>query len=176
LGSALIDLLGSQHETVREWSAWAIADLGVREAGPMLRAAHQRQRVSGDGPDWTETVAIRHALTVLGARQEVLPSLTTSLRTTAGSNRRAWPSARLVDIVNDLADHDQAVLYFQLWAVIDGGTFWNGHERLDAPIELGKPWWQVVEDARESALIEAAFVVPWPNLFVTVEWIDRADV
>jgi len=175
-GPALIGLLGSEHETVREWSAWAIAELGVREAVPLLQAAYRRQRVSGDGPDGTEAVAIRHALTVLGARQEVLPLLTASLRTTAGSIERAWPSARLVDVINDLADHDQAVLYFQLWAVIDGGTFWNGHERLDEPLDFDKPWRQAVEDARASALTEAAFVVPRPNLFATVEWIDCADV
>jgi HEAT repeat protein len=175
-GPALIDLLGSEHETVREWSAWAIAELGLREAVPKLRAAYRRQRVSGDGPDWTEAVAIRHALTVLGARLVVLPPLTASLRTTAGSIQRAWPSARLADVVNDLADHDQAVLYFQLWAVIDDGSFWNGRERLDEPLDFGKPWRKVVDDARESALVEAAFVVARPNLFVTVEWIDRADV
>jgi hypothetical protein len=121
-------------------------------------------------------VAIRHAMTALGARREILPPLTASLRTTAGSIERAWPSARLVDVVNDLADHNQAVLYFQLWAVTDDGTFWNGHERLDEPLDFGKPWRQVAEDARESALIKAAFVAPRPNLFVTLEWIDRADV
>lgn len=175
-GPALIDLLGSGHETVREWSASAIAELGVREAVPTLWAAYRRQRLSGDGPDWTEAVAIRHALTVLGARHEVLPPLTASLRTTAGSIQRAWPAARLVDVVNDLADHDQAVLYFQMWAVIDGGMFWNGHEGLDEPLDLGRPWPRVVADARESALIEVAFVVARPNLFATVEWIDRADV
>ncbi|WP_330440903.1 HEAT repeat domain-containing protein [Micromonospora sp. NBC_00821] len=174
-GPALIDLLSSEHETVREWSALAIAELGLREAVPKLRDAYRRQRGSGDGPDWTEAVAIRHALTVLGARQEVLPPLTASLPTTAGSIQRAWPSARLVDVINDLADHDQAVLYLQLWAVTDGRTFWNDHERLDKPLDFGKPWQQVVEDARESALIEAAFVVARPNLFATVEWIDCAD-
>ncbi len=175
-GPALIGLLGSEDDTVREWSAWAIAELGVRDAVPVLRDAYRRQRLSGNGPDWTEAVAIRHALTVLGARQEVLPPLTASLQTIAGSMRRAWSSARLVDVVNDLADHDQAVLYFQLWAVIEGGTFWNGHEQLDEPLDFGKPWRQIVEDARESALVEAAIVVARPNLFTTLEWINRADV
>jgi hypothetical protein len=121
-------------------------------------------------------VAIRHTLTVLGARQEVLSPLTASLRTTAGSMQRVWPAARLVDVVDDLADHDQAVLYFQLWVVTDGGTFWNDYERLDGPLDFGQPWQQVVVDARESVLIEVALVVPRPNLFASVEWIDRADV
>lgn len=102
-GPALIDLLGSEHETVREWSAWAIAELGVRDAVPMLQAVYRRQRLSGNGPDWTEALAIRHALTVLGRRQEVLPPLTASLRTTAGSMHWAWPFARLVDVVSSNA-------------------------------------------------------------------------
>ncbi|GAA1867081.1 hypothetical protein GCM10009687_38360 [Asanoa iriomotensis] len=175
-GPALIDLLGSEHETVRDWSAWAIATLGIREAVPTLREAYLQQRRSADGPDASEAVAIRHALTVLGARREVLPPLTASLRTPAGSIERAWPSARLADVVNDLADHDQAVLYFQLWAVTDDGTFWHGHERLDEPLDFGQPWRQVVENARESTLVEVAFVVPRPNLFATMEWINRADL
>jgi HEAT repeat protein len=33
---ALINLLGSDCATVREWSAWAIAELGVRAAAPAL--------------------------------------------------------------------------------------------------------------------------------------------
>jgi hypothetical protein len=84
--------------------------------------------------------------------------------------------ARLVDVVTDLADHEQAVLYFMLWAVTDDGTFWNGHERLGEPLDLRKPWRKVAEDARKSALIEAAFVVARPSLFATVEWVDHADV
>jgi hypothetical protein len=134
-GPALMNLRGSEHDTVREWSAWALAELSVRAAVPMLRSACRRQRASGNGPDWTEAVAIRHALMVVGAQQEVMPPFTASLRTTAGSIQRAWPSARLADVINDLADHNQAVLYFRLWAILDRGTFWNGHERPDEPID-----------------------------------------
>ena len=71
---------------------------------------------------------------------------------------------------------ETARLIGEVWAVIDARTFRNGHEWLDEPLDLGKPWPQVVEDARERALIEAAAVVARPNLFATVEWIDRADV
>jgi hypothetical protein len=171
----LIGLLGSEHETVREWSAWAVAQLGVREAVPALRAAYRRQRDSGDGPDCTEAVAIRHALTVLGARHEVLPPLTASLRAPAGSVDRAWPSARLEEIINDLADHRQVMLYFQLWEVTERGTFWNGHETLDQQFNFNKPWSEIVETARGRALIEAAFIPPRANLFATLEWIDESD-
>lgn len=175
-GPALIELLAGGHDTVREWAARALAELGVREAVPMLQAAYRRQRAAGGDLDWTEAVTIRRALTDLGARRDVMPPLTASVRMTAGSIQQAWPADRLVDIVNDLADHDQAVLYFQLWAVIDGDAFWNDHDGLDQPLDLAQPWRQVVEEARESALIEAACVVARPNLFATVEWADRADV
>jgi hypothetical protein len=171
-GPALIGLLESQATTVREWAAWALAELGVRDAVPALRHAYLSQRASGNELDHTEAVALRRALTILGARHDVVPPLTASLM----MPDRAWPSARLVDVINDLADHDQAVLYFQLWAAIDDGIFWNGHESLDQSLDVGRPWGQVVEAAREAALIEAAFVVPRPNLFATIEWIDRADL
>src|SRR5688572_8704662 len=46
-GQTLIELLGSGHKTVREWSAYAIATLGVRDAVPALKAAYRRQRASG---------------------------------------------------------------------------------------------------------------------------------
>jgi len=105
-----------------------------------------------------------------------MPPLAASLVGPAGSLDRAWPSARLTDVINDLADHDQAVLYFKLWATIDGGTYWNGHERLDQPLDVSMPWPYVVEAAREAALIEAALVVPRSNLFATIEWVDHADL
>src|SRR5262249_15350003 len=60
-GPALIELLSSSHETVREWSAWALAELGVREAVPQLRETYRRHRTSGAPPNGTEAVAIRHA-------------------------------------------------------------------------------------------------------------------
>ncbi len=175
-GPALISLLDNNaHETVREWAAWALGELGVREAVPSLQAAYRRQRDSDGHLDWSEAATIRRVLTVLGARQEIMPPLTASLRTTTGTIERAWPSTRLVDVVNDLADHDQAVLYFQLWEVTDRGTVWNGHDRLDEPFDVARPWQQVVEDARERVLVEAAFLVPRPNLFATIEWVDRTD-
>jgi HEAT repeat protein len=174
-GPVLIDLLGSEHETVRDWSAWAIAQLGVREAVPALQTAYRRLRVGGGRLDDSEAVAIRHALTVLGARREVVPPLTASLRVPAGSLDHAWPSARLEELINELADYRQAVLYFQLWAVTDRGTSWNGHETLDREFDRDAPWPQMVDAARESALLEVAFIPRRENLFATVEWIDESD-
>lgn len=47
-GPALIDLLSSENCTVREWSAQAIEQLGVRDAVPALWPAYRRLR-GGDG-------------------------------------------------------------------------------------------------------------------------------
>ncbi|MFE9747386.1 HEAT repeat domain-containing protein [Saccharothrix saharensis] len=173
---ALIGLLGSPDRTVRIWSMESVAALGAHEALPALRAAHRRLRAAGEPPDSGEAVGLRLALTALGARQEVLPPLTASLRTTAGDRGPSWPSERLADVVHDLADHDQAVLGFTLWLVFRGRGTLIGHERLGRPLDVDRPWRQVVEDAREAALVEAASVEPRPDLFATVEWIGRGDV
>ena len=175
-GPALIGLLGSEDDTVRRWSTWSVGELRLQEALPALLAARERLRAEGEPPDGGEAVEVRRALTRLGARREVWPPLTTSLRTTARDLPRAWPSDRLADVVDDLADHDQAVLGFSLSLVFPAHTTEIGHERLDRRLDVRKPWRQVVEDARESALVEAAFVEPRPNLFATVEWIGRDDV
>jgi hypothetical protein len=174
-GPVLIDLLSSEHSTVREWSALAIAQLDVRDAAPALQAAYQRLRVSGGRLDDSEAVAIRRVLTELGTRDEVVPPLMASLRVPAGSLARAWPVDRLAELINELADHRQAVLYFLLYSVTDSGAFWRGHESLDREFDRRTPWPAVVAAARESALLEAAFVPQLPNLFVELEWIDESD-
>ncbi|MCE6996568.1 HEAT repeat domain-containing protein [Saccharothrix sp. S26] len=174
-GPALLDLLRSEDPTVRAWSTWSVGELGVQEAVPSLLAARERLRAEGGPPDLLEAIWVRRSLTVLGARRQVLPPLTASLRTPLG-HRQWWPSDRLADVIDDLADHDQAVLYFDLWAIIDGDVLGNGHERLDRRFDFAEPWSRVVQDARETALIEAVFVPPRPNLFATFEWIDRSDV
>ncbi len=175
VGPVLIDLLNSEHDTVREWSASAIAQLGVRTAGPALQAAYQRLRTEGRRLDDSEAVTIRRVLTELGIRREVAPPMMASLATPAGTLDRAWPVDRLDELITELADCRQAVLYFTVWSVTDGRTFWHGHESLDREFDQHAPWTTVVEAAREVALVEAAFVPRRPNLYVTVEWIDEAD-
>jgi hypothetical protein len=170
-GPVLIDLLNSEHDTVREWSASAIEQLGVHDAVPALQAAYRRLRISAGRLDDSEAVAIRHVLTQLGARQEVMPPLTASLR----KPDRLWSVDRLTDLINDLADHGQAVLYFMLYSVTDRGAFWQSHESLDQDLDQRAPWPDFVEAARENALVEAAFVPQQPDLFVTLEWIDESD-
>ena len=174
-GQSLTDLLGSDHETVREWSAYAVATLGVRDAVPALQAAYRRQRASGYPPDFSEAVGIRYALTALGARSPVIPPLTASWMAPAPGLEQAWPVSRLEDVVNELAEHRQVVLYLQLWEINNRGVYWHDHDRLDAQFDWDAPWARLVEQAREAALLEVAFVPQRDAIRATVEWIDEAD-
>ncbi|MFJ1765767.1 HEAT repeat domain-containing protein [Amycolatopsis sp. NPDC088138] len=70
----LIDLLTSEHDTVREWAALALTDFPVPEAVPALRQAYQACRSRGIRPDWSEPTGIRFALTALGARKTRRPA------------------------------------------------------------------------------------------------------
>lgn len=174
-GPVLIELLGSEYETVREWSAWALADLDVRRAVPALQAADRRRRGTDDGPDCSEAVAIRHALTVLGARRAVLPPVTGALSVSAPGLERAWPAVRLQEVITEMADYRQAVLFFQVWQVTDRGAFWQHHDRIDQKVDWNGPWPAIVQATREAALLEAACVPPRDDLVATMEWIDEAD-
>ncbi|MEW9527399.1 HEAT repeat domain-containing protein [Microbispora sp. NPDC049125] len=171
----LIDLLDCEHETVREWSALALAKLNVRTAAPALQAAYQRLRTRGTPPDFSEAVALRGVLTEFGARRAVMPPLTASLRVSISTLDAAWPVTRLEEVINDLAEHDQAVLYFQLWTTGDSGTYWTSHETLHWEFDSHAPWPRTVATARDAALLEAAFITIRENLFATVEWIDESD-
>jgi len=90
-GQILTELLGSDHETVREWSAYALATLEMRDAVPALQAAYRRQRAGGDPPDSSEAVGLRYALTALGARSPVIPPLTATWVVRAAGLEQAWP-------------------------------------------------------------------------------------
>jgi hypothetical protein len=61
-------------------------------------------------------------------------------------------------------------------AVNNGAPLWIDHDRLDQPLDVTAPWRQVVEAAREGALLEASLVAPRSNLLATVEWIGPEDV
>lgn len=174
-GAILTQMLASEHATVREWSALALAHLDVREAVSALQAAYRRQRASGDGPDFTEAVGIRRALTMLGARRAVVPPLTASLRVQVASLGQSWPAGRLAEVINELAGSGQVVLYLQVWEVTSHGVCWQRHERLDQERDWDAPWARLVADAREAALLEAEFIPRCENLVATVEWIDESD-
>ncbi|HET6359306.1 HEAT repeat domain-containing protein [Streptomyces sp.] len=113
-GDVLIGMLDSDDTVVRQWAAEALAELGLRRAVPHLRRTYETFRQSGEAPDHSEGVALRWVLTDLGARDVVLPPRAAALRRPVDGLGLAWPTAHLVETIEELADHKQAVLYFQV--------------------------------------------------------------
>lgn len=173
----LIELLGSEDDTVREWAAIELADRSVHDAVPALRRALDASKSRNDSPDWTEPVALRSALTALGAKHPVVPPRTAELRVTTPFGSPAWPSQRLAEVLDDLAAHHQVTLYFQLWRRAATGQFhWTAHPTEDTALDFGKPWPDLVLDAHRRASAEASRVRPDEQVLVTIEWISQTDV
>lgn len=173
----LIALLTSEHDTVREWAAGALGRRRVHQALPILQRAYQTSIQRRDPPDWSEPVALRQALTDLGARHPIVPSLTASLQTTAPNDWPAWPSTRLVDVIDDLANNDQVTLYFALWRVEpDGRMYGTEYSRDETDLDFAQPWPDLVVQARNRAVGEARRAKVAAQVLATIEWIDRSDV
>ncbi|MET9571821.1 HEAT repeat domain-containing protein [Streptomyces virginiae] len=175
-GPALIGLLDSENPTVREWAAIALADLEIDGAVEPLRRAYRACLQRATPPDWTEPDGIRWAMTELGARSPVVPSLTARLRTDAGADSPGWPSAQFAAITNDLADHAQVILYSQFWRVDAGRTYGISGTVLNWELDWTAPWERLVEEARAWSLLEATEAPVGENIFVAPTWIDRSDL
>ncbi|GKQ41101.1 HEAT repeat domain-containing protein [Streptomyces sp. A012304] len=175
-GPALIALLGSENPTVRDWAATALASLEIDGAVDPLRHAYRNCLDRATPPDWSEPVAIRWALTELGARSPVVPPLTARLRATAADDAPRWPSARFAEIVNDLADHAQVILYSQFWRVDADCTYGVSGTGLDWELDWAAPWEHLVEESRTWSLLEASEAPAGDNIFVALTWIDRTDL
>ncbi|MCL6734947.1 HEAT repeat domain-containing protein [Streptomyces neyagawaensis] len=175
-GPALIGLLNSDNPTVREWAATALASLDVEGAVEPLRRAHRACLERATPPDWTEPVGIRWALTELGARTPVVPPLTARLRATAADDVPRWPSAHFTDIVNDLADHAQVILYSQFWRLDAGREYGIPGTTLDWELDWTAPWEHLVEESRAWSLREASMASVGDGIFVAPSWIDRSDL
>lgn len=173
----MIKLLDSEHETVREWAARALGRRQVHDAIPNLRRAYQASLTRRDRPDWSEPVGLRSALTDLGARNPVVPRLTCSLQEAIVDAWPAWPSTRLVDVIDDLANHGQVTLHFKLWRVDpDGQTYWVEHPRDNTALDFTQPWPRLVVHARNLAVNEARQATLDEHIFATLEWIDESDL
>lgn len=176
-GPALTGLLVSEDSTEREWAATALADLGIRDAVGPLRDAYRACVRRATPPDLSEPVALRAALTGLGARQPVLPASMEGLRaTTPPAIGPAWPAVHCDALVNALAGLEQVVLHTAFWTA-DGDAVHLVHgPRLDWDLDWTSPWPELVESAREWALLEASDTPAGENIVVTAEWIDRTDL
>ncbi|GAA4839684.1 hypothetical protein [Kitasatospora terrestris] len=171
----LIALLGSESDVVRSWSAEALASLGVIRAAPAVRSAFDRFRQSGDDPSCSEGVALRQALTDLGARQAVLPARAAELL--RSPSELTWPTADLAEVVAEFAAHRQAILCVQFWrADPNGHRYWTKGPDLSWEVDRRLPWEQTVADCRDFALLVAAEADKSPNLVATLEWIDESDL
>ncbi|MFJ9770736.1 HEAT repeat domain-containing protein [Kitasatospora sp. NPDC101157] len=174
----LIGLLDGASGTVRQWAAEALAELGIRRAVPALQRAYQAFRQSGEAPDDSEAVALRQALTDLGARQPVLPPRAAALRATSVADLDpAWPTVHLAEVIEDLAAHAQAVLPFHVWQRRGDGTF--GHHPgpgIDWTVDRRQSWAGIVAHCRDRALLAAEATDPAPDLVAAVDWIDVSDL
>jgi hypothetical protein len=175
-GPALIALLGSDDPTVREWAAMALASLEIDGAVEPLRRAYRACLERATPPDWSEPDGIRWALTELGARSPVVPPLTARLRATAADDAPGWPSAHFTEIINDLADHAQVILYSQFWRVDAGRTYGICGTGLDWELDWTAPWEHLVEESRTWSLLEASEAPVGDNILVAPTWIDRTDL
>lgn len=172
----LITLLSDPDDTVREWSADLLGRWHHAAAGPALTGQHNRLLAESVPPHWTEPVAVRRALTNLGLRSDVVPPLTASLATDA-HGPRCWPAQRTADIVTELAQHDQVVLYIMAWRLgADGQLYWTKHETLGWELDRSKPWEVNVTEALDAVLIEASTLPDDPQLFVMIEWLNKGDL
>ncbi|MFH9299297.1 HEAT repeat domain-containing protein [Streptomyces sp. NPDC017520] len=175
-GPALITLLDGDNPTVRHWAASALASLEIEDAIEPLRRAYRACLERRTPPDEPEPVAIRWALTDLGARSPVVPSLTARLQAGTGPDSPGWPSAHFAEIIDDLADHSQLVLYSQFWRVDAGQTYGVSGTGLDWQLDWTAPWEHLVEEARAWSLLEATEAPVADNVFVAPTWIDRTDL
>ncbi|MFE4053880.1 HEAT repeat domain-containing protein [Streptomyces sp. YIM B13518] len=175
-GPALIGLLDSDNPTVREWAAMALASLEIDGAVEPLRRAYRACLERATPPDWTEPGGIRWALTELSARTSVVPPLTAHLRATVADDAPGWPSTHFTEIINDLADHAQVILYSQFWRVNASRTYGVSGPALDWELDWTAPWEHLVEESRTWSLLEASEALTGGNIFVAPTWIDRTDL
>ncbi|WP_258056260.1 HEAT repeat domain-containing protein [Streptomyces sp. Ru62] len=175
--NVLIGMLGSESGTVRQWAAEALAELGVRRAVPRLRQAYDAFLRRGEAPDDSEGEGLRWALTELGGREEVLPPRSAALMWPGEAPGRLWLAEHLAEVIRDLADHGQAVLYFQIWEVTsDGGRRWVSGPGIDWDVDRDGPWPETVAFCRDWALLAAEAVDVAPDRVATISWIDATDL
>ncbi|MCY0923489.1 MULTISPECIES: hypothetical protein [unclassified Streptomyces] len=87
-----------------------------------------------------------------------------------------WPSTHFTEIINDLADHAQVILYSQFWRVDASRAYGISGTGLDWELDWTAPWEHLVEESRTWSLLEASETPTGSNIFVAPTWIDRTDL
>ena len=117
------------------------------------------------------------ALTELGGRDEVLPARTAGLAELTEAIR-TWPADSLPVVLDDLAAHDQVVLFVQVWERIESGLQIRPSLGLDWTEELDfdLPWDDVVGSANGWGHSLAQWLPHPKDLVVSLRWIDHGDL
>jgi len=172
-GDTLVKMLRSEDETVRQWAANAVGELNVRGAVPELMHAYEQVKQRGTPLDWTEPEAIRTALTALGARPIVLPSRAAALAREEGPFSRCWDAGDLHEVLRELVNANQLILYFQHWAPWGDTYTWKSTPGWDLPWDL--PWSELVSASGTAALHSARLAGIARGVVATVSWMDQSD-
>jgi hypothetical protein len=86
---------------------------------------------------------------------------------------RAWPAEHLPEVVEQLADARQLVLYFMHWERRQDGRSWTDTPSWD--VDWSLPWDALVEAARRGALSAAREAGARGDTLATLAWMDEAD-
>lgn len=178
VAAALIPQLKSEDDVTRDWVAVALGWLGDAAAVPALLEAREAARRSRVPLDWSEQGSIRWALTELGARTPVVPPRTAALMETNPTFKQCWPAEVYEELVVDLADAHQVLLYTQVWVWESVGgrePAFYGAEGPKYELDLELPWPALVCQARDAALAAATQLNTREGRVIRPSWIDESD-
>ena len=178
VATALIPQLKSEDDVTRDWVAATLGWLGDAAAVPALLEAREAASRHGVPLDWSEQVSIRRALVDLGARTPVVPPRTAALMETNSTFEQCWPAEVYEELVVDLADADQVLLYTQVWVWQSVGDrelsfCWEEGPKYELDLELS--WPALVCQARDAALAAATKLKTREGRVLTLEWVDESD-
>ena len=176
-GEALVPMLKSDDETVREWAAQALGELRVEGAVPALRDAYEAAKRRRTPFDRAEPTSIRRALTDLGARDEVVPPRAKAVAVDATSAGRAWRPGDLLVVLDALAAARQLPLYYSTWRPFEDFLAWAGAEHAwnIEEVDWEAPWGDLLEAVHADARAFARSTDFPRDGLVTLEWMDERD-
>ncbi|HEU0131558.1 MAG TPA: HEAT repeat domain-containing protein [Mycobacteriales bacterium] len=175
-GGALAALLDSPDDRVRTWAANALAELGVTAAVPALERAWAATKAARTPLTFLLPVALRAALTALGARPEVLPPAAAATAVDLPRVGRVWPVRDAPAAVEAFAAAGYAVLDVTPQQVRDGAAYWLRGVEEEPAVDERLPWPDLVAAARDRALRAiAALPRDDPTLHVALLAVAESD-